>query len=180
MPGVSDLDHRTCRGCGARFERTPWALDIDLRASPECWHACGELSGFAAEHLAELGGLHQLTVDAYGVQHVGEPTPPIRVAYGLVGLYLALECGIDGPGVRDVHGRMGKPRAGWPAFDEAPGVVGVTVADVLREGRDAGSVAGHAAAVQRWARAVWTAWSPRHQDVEQLTEQLFPGRFARG
>jgi hypothetical protein len=180
MPGVSDVDHRTCRGCGARFERTPWALDVDLRASPECWHACSEVGAFQLEHPDEILGLHQLVVDTYGVQHVGEPTPPIRVVYGLVGLHLALDIGIDGPGVRDAHTRMGKPKDWWPTFAQAPAPAVVTVADVLREGRDAGPTAGHAAAVHRWAGAVWAAWAPRHDDVVRLTARLFPGRFGGG
>jgi hypothetical protein len=175
MDVVSEVEYRVCRGCGARFERTPWALDEDLRASPECRRACGEVAAFAYEHPAELGGLHQLVVDAYGVQHAGEPTRPIRVVYGLVGLYLALECGVDGPGVRDVHSAMGRPAADWPSFDEPRPTGGITVADVLHAGRDAGSVQGHANAVRRWAGEVWAAWSDRREDVVALTERLFPG-----
>lgn len=170
---------RTCRGCGARFDRTPWALDRDLRAAPECWHAYGEAAMFASAHPALTGPVRQLTVDTYGAQHAGEPTPPIQTAYGLAGLYLALERGLAGDAVRAVHGRMGKPQDWWPAFGPAAGgrPDWLTVADVLAAGSVAESPQGHVDAVQRWAASVWRAWEPRHADVAALVARLFPGEL---
>jgi hypothetical protein len=48
----------------------------------------------------------------------------------------------------------------------------VTVLDVARAGARANSVAGHAAAVQRWAAAVWAAWESHHGEVVALTEAV--------
>jgi hypothetical protein len=174
---VNNMPQRICPGCRVRLDRRPWALDRDLRASPECWHANGLVSMFATEH-PSLATLHQLTVDVYGAQHAGPPSPVIRVAYALVGLHLALQCRVDGPAVRGVHQRMGKPQPWWPTFEPPADPGAVTVVDVLRAGADAGSVEGHAAAVQRWAASVWQAWSARHDDVTALTARLFPGEFA--
>jgi hypothetical protein len=60
----------------------------------------------------------------------------------------------------------------WPRL-EPPGHTGtVTVFDVAAAGTMAGSVAGHAEAVRRWATAVWRAWAPRHAAVAALTDRL--------
>jgi hypothetical protein len=67
----------------------------------------------------------------------------------------------------------------WPSFGPPPRPGEVTVADVLREGQDAGLTDGHARAVRRWAEAVWASWADRHADVARLTERLFPGEFGR-
>src|SRR5450759_1993696 len=113
IQGVTDVPQRTCHGCGAALPRTRWALDLDLRASPECWHAFGLVTTFASRH-PDLDRWHQLTLDAYGAQHAGDPTPAIDVARSLVGLQLALEQGFDGPTVGEVRRRMGRPQAWWP------------------------------------------------------------------
>jgi hypothetical protein len=173
---VNDVSQRICPGCRVSLDRRPWALDRDLRASPECWHANGLVSMFETEH-PPLAVLHQLTTDTYGAQHPGPPTPVIRVAYALVGLYLALRCGIDGITVRGAHQRMGKPQPWWPVFEPPADPGPVTVLDVLRAGAQAGSVDGHTAQVRLWAASVWQSWSARHGDVKALTERLFAGEF---
>ena len=177
---MTDLPQRICPGCRASFDRMPWALDRDLQASPECWHAYGQVSMFGTEHAEQLMPLYQLAVDAYGAQHAGPPTPEIYVTFSLVGLYLALECGLDGPAVRAAHQRMGKPQPGWPTFGPPAAPGAVTVADVLRAGVVADSVAGHTAQLLLWAESVWQTWSGRHAEVVALTGRIFPGEFAAG
>jgi hypothetical protein len=174
---VNHVPQRICPGCRVALGRRPWALDRDLRASPECWHAYGLVAMFATEH-PSLAALHQLTVDTYGGQHAGAPTPVIQVTYSLVGLHLALRCGLDGIAVRGVHQRMGKPRPWWPGFDPPADAGALTVVDVLHAGAEAHSVDGHATQLRRWAESVWQAWSARHDDVTRLTDRLFPGEFA--
>jgi hypothetical protein len=143
-----------------------------MNASPECMQLLGEVSGYALGHPWLVGRCHQMTVDAYGAQHAGPPTKPIRVAYSLVGLHLALEAGLSGTEVRDAHGRMGKPAADWPAFDRPAGLPTVTILDVAQAGAQVDSPEGHAEAVHRWAEAVWEWWAPAHDDVRWLTRHL--------
>jgi len=179
--GVTDDGHRVCRGCGARFARTPWALDQDLRAAPECWRTWGELSGFALDHREVTDAVSQLAVDAYGAQHAGAPTPAIRVAYSLAGLHLALDRGVDGLSVRRAHQDLGRPQDWWPVFEPPATPAALTVLDVLAAGAGAaagaGSAQGHVDAVRGWAAAVWESWAPRHADVALLVDRVLPGRF---
>jgi hypothetical protein len=176
---VDDDGYRVCRGCGARFERTPWALDQDLRAAPECWRAAGEVAAFAALHAEVTGPVAQLAVDSYGAQHAGAPTSVIRVAYALAGLHLALDRGLDGPAVRSIHQRMGCPQPWWPAFEPPQAPAGTTVRDVLEAGAGSGSPQGHVEAVRRWAGSVWRSWEPRQADVADLVDRTFPDGVAR-
>jgi hypothetical protein len=138
-----------------------------------------EVAGFELEHPWLVGRCRQMTVDAYGAQHAGTPTKPIRVAYSLLGLHLALEVGLSGNEVRDAHSRMGKPDATWPAFERPEGFAALTIDDVARGGVRAGSERGHADAVRAWAEAVWAWWRPAHADVRALTQALLSSWLER-
>ncbi len=161
-----------CPGCGLRLPAGGQPPDRRLNASPECWQVYGEVVGFEFDHVGLLGKYHQLTVDAYGAQHAGRDPRSIRVAYSLVGLLLGLERGLSGLEVRGVHQRMGKPDLSWPPFDRPPALGAITVQDVAEAGARADSVAGHADAVERWARSVWAAWSTHHRDVAALADRV--------
>jgi hypothetical protein len=170
-PVSEAVEYRACPGCGARFERRPWALDRDLRASPECWRTYGEVGMLCGERLDDPGPLSHLIENAYGAQHVGRPTPPDLVARSLVGLRLALVEKAGPEAIRAVQARMGTSGDSCPSLDP-PGPAGRTIADVLSEGTAAGSAAEFEAAVRCWAEEVWSAWAERHDDVAALARRV--------
>jgi hypothetical protein len=143
-----------------------------LNASAECWQVFADVTGFELNHAELVRDFHQLAVDAYGAQHAGGQTPPIRVFFSLVGLHLALDRGQSGTDVRAAHQRLGRRRSSWPLFDPPDQTGTVTAADVAAAGVDAGSVAGHAQAMRDWAESVWHAWRPQHPRVIELTQRL--------
>ena len=161
-----------CPGCELALPRSDLVALRRTGASAECWQVHGEVVGFELDHLSLLGRFHQLTVDAYGAQHSGEEAPKIGVYYSLVGLHLAIDRGLDGPAVRGLHQRMGKPQPSWPVFARPADLGPVRVLEVAEAGSRAGSVPGHAEAVQRWASSVWRAWSNQHAAVTALTDVL--------
>lgn len=164
----------TCPGCGVIRLAGAGVATGRVNASAECEALLAELSGFEST-VVELGRFHQMTVDSYGAQHAGHPTKPISVAYSLVGLHLALDRKLSGAGIRAAHSLMGKPQPDWPSFDPPPRSYTLTVLDVLEAGAYEGSVAGHAAAMLRWAEAVWLTWADHHPAVVDLTARLFTG-----
>jgi hypothetical protein len=165
-----------CPGCGVRLPASGQPSDPKRSVSAECWQVAAEVTGFELEHTAQLGRFHQLSVDAYGAQHADASGTGIRVAYSLVGLYLALERGMNGLQVRRIHQSMGKPQPDWPHFPR-PGSVGkLTALDVALAGARVSSVEGHINAVQKWARSVWEAWSAQHQAIAGLCDR-FAGRY---
>jgi hypothetical protein len=166
----------TCPGCGLELPASGLTWDPRRNASPECWQLYGEVQGFELAHRELVRDYHQLAVDAYAAQHasrhVSGHTPPIGVAYALVGLHLALDRGVPGVDVRAAHQRMGKPDASWPRLP-APRRTGVvTVFDVAAAGAMVGSAAGHAQAVRAWAAVVWQAWDSQHAAVAALADRL--------
>lgn len=144
-----------------------------VNASAECVRVYAEVAGFASEHLPLLR-LHQ--PDGRHVRRSARrgAAPPIRLAYSLVGLHLALECGLAGDQVRAAHQRRGKPDSSWPGFPQPLDVGVVTVMTVAKEGLRVDSVAEHEAAVRRWAEVVWQAWRPERDQVVGLTRRLLP------
>ena len=164
-----------CPGCGAVFEETAAVPDRPLNASGGCWEVCVEIMGFEVTHPAQLGPFQQLRIDAYGAQHPGRPTPPISVAYSLIGLLLAVERGWSGAQVQAAHCRMGKPQPWWPAFNARLEAGDRTALDVARAGVRVGSTEGHVRGVTLWAESVWRSWAPEHAAVAILAEKIVSG-----
>ena len=144
-----------------------------IGASPGCWAAFGELS---EKQLGDYryGRSHQPAVDAYCVQHPGEPSPQaIRsVAVHLISLHVQLERGARPEELYALRQRVvdlakrGSKRLFWL---EPPTSTGkVTVLDVL----GAQDPAGHEELVLRWAREAWEAWSPHHETIRRWAEGL--------
>ena len=148
----------TCPGCGLALPSVGIAGDSVTNASHECWLVYGEVAGFELQHMAALGRFHQLAVDSYGAQHAGLDPRSIRVAYSVVGLYLACEKHLSGLQVRHAHARMGHPQAWWRPFEKPAQVGSVRVLEVALSGARADDVDGHARAVQLWGESVWETW----------------------
>lgn len=165
-----------CPGCGLELPVEPAAPEVPLNASKECAAVYAEVSGFEFQHPVMLR-YHQLSVDAYGAQHAGPPTTPIRLGYSLAGLWLALEHGFSGDEVRAVHAHMGHAQDWWPTFEPPTGPPRMTVRDVAEQGVRRGSSTGHATATRAWAEAVWGGWTAERAtvaaDVEELLRRLF-------
>ncbi len=117
-----------------------------------------------------LGGRwHQLAVDTYAAQHAGG-AKPIRSAFGLIGLCLALERGRSGVEVRAAHQWLARTRRPWPAF-QPPSTWSRTVLDVVL------TEPGFPVTLNAWADAVWAAWSGVHGEVARLVDTLLPGHL---
>jgi hypothetical protein len=141
-----------------------------LRSSPACWALFGEVLA------REFGDpdyfrLHQLTVDAYAVQHSrGSDRRSIQsLALHLITLCIVLEHGVDPRLGPRLHERLAEGASFQPL--EPPDTTGrMTVADV----RGAETAADHERRVDAWARDVWAAWEPHHATVGAWVERLLP------
>jgi hypothetical protein len=154
-----------CAGCGLELPGTGEPFDSRSTASVECRSVYGEVSGYELANVARLGRWHQLLVDTYAAQHVGERPPRIGPAFALIGLQLAVEEGLDGPTVRDAHQALARAHRDWPSFLPAPRLSGgLTVADLAL----AGSPEVHVEVLRAWASEVWAGWSDRHAAVRTL------------
>jgi Family of unknown function (DUF5946) len=159
-----------CPGCGAVLADDDWPLRRKLKASPACWHVYTTVVGHESEHLVELGGLHQLTVDAYGAQHAGEGSPAIGLPFSLIGLHLALDEEWTGLQVRAAHQAIAQRRPAWPSFARPDHPEWLVIADVAT----ATNPEDHARLVKNWAASVWQAWSPEHARVREWANLVLP------
>lgn len=160
-----------CPGCGLTLPVSDWPIDRRTNASPACWQLYMTVVSHELDHLPQLGGLHQLTLDAYGAQHPGDQVPPIGTAFSLIGLHLALDHRWSGNAVRAAHQHLAKRPTPWPRFTP-PATPGA-----LTIGHVAGSPTPeeHAQRVRAWAGSVWEAWSTEHDRVRQWANQALSG-----
>ena len=154
---------KVCPGCGGRFADAPdSASHRYMESSPGCWAAYGEV--LAREYSQpEFFRIHKFTVDAYAVQHPGQPSPQSiqSVALHLIRLCLMLE---EGAGAERATAVMQKAAANKAAFHwlDPPSSRGeVTVANV----HGAASPEEHASLVRAWAESAWNEWSSHHETV---------------
>ena len=143
-----------CRSCGAV-----------LPVSGRCRDLFDELSYYSMTRLPERF-LHQHAVDAYAAQHAAENPRPVAATAGLIGLYLFVEKGWTGRQVQRAHMQLGNRMKEWPPFpppgERAPVNAATVLAAPAGPERDA--------AIERWAKAVWTSWSRAHAEIGALLE----------
>ena len=114
-----------------------------------------------------FGQVHQLTVDAYAVQHAGGQHPDKSVCVHLVGLYLMLERGVAPLEVPPLLQRLASGTT-WPHLDPPKAHASLTVYDVAI----AEAPQTHAMRVREWAAEVWGVWSAHHYVARELARDL--------
>jgi Family of unknown function (DUF5946) len=152
-----------CPGCGLQSPGRGLDPDRKANASGECRDVMNELSYYTLAH-GDPRFIHQHLVDAYGTQHVRQSKSTIGAAFGLVGLYLAVERGFTGRQVQKMHMLMAAKSKQWPHFDPPEHVGPLTVADVLavEPGPDRDEK------LMEWSASVWDAWSAQHDRVKEM------------
>ena len=115
--------------------------------------------------------VHQHVVDALCAQDADASTPPMRLVFALVGLYLHVERGSTGRHVQRVHAALAKQRPMWPTLSLPASRGAFTAHDVLA------APAGPArdAAVDAWCASVWAAYSQSRVAIVE-----FVGRYGQG
>jgi hypothetical protein len=156
-----------CPGCKVNLPNLHLDPPDRLNASGECFQVFSDLQCYTiAKQDPEF--IHQHVVDTYEAQHAGGQTRTITIAFGLIGLCLAVEKGYTGRQVQLAHMRIAKVRKVWPRL-EPPGQPGLlTVMDVLCSGSDADKDR----LIRKWMTAVWDSWGDQHDWVRTTTEEL--------
>ena len=158
----------SCPGCGLEEPKSGVAYDRKFHASAECW-AVFELV-LAAEFQSAIlfGRAHQMTADAYAVQHAGGRHPDKSVCIHLAGLCLVLEGGVAPVEVPKALQRIAAVTTDWPHLEPPPRRDG---ARTVRDVATASDPEAHVAMVRAWASEVWEAWRPHHDVVRSLVSR---------
>jgi hypothetical protein len=162
---MSVLQDSTCSGCGLTMPaRGTTAARSYYNTSAECWDLYTEVLATEYSNAFLFGQVHQLTVDAYAVQHAGDPHPDKSLGVHLCGLYLSLESGIRSPYVPPLLQRLVAAIKVWPHFQPPTERVSLTVFDVaMCDGAE-----DHIRVVKEWAQGIWGCWAQHHIEVASL------------
>ena len=165
MNGPGSRVMTVCPGCG--LEEPAGARDYDRKfhASGECWARFESLLAAEFQNAVLFGRAHQLSVDAYAVQHAGGAHPDKSVDIHLAGLCLVLERGLSPAAVPPVLQRIARAGGPWPHLEppaRRPGALTVRDVTLARDPE------AHVATVRAWATEVWEAWSPHHAAARAL------------
>ena len=113
--------------------------------------------------------IHQYAVDAFAAQHANETTKPIKIAFALMGLYLANEKNYSGRMVQLAHMEIAKKKKPLPVFIFPEDRGSVTVADVFQ----AAPGEERNQAIRSLSASAWNAWKDSHTQVAQwLTREM--------
>ena len=156
-----------CPGCRLKLPDQHLVPPDRANASGECLQVYSDLLCYTVAK-QDPGFIHQHVVDTYAAQHAGGPTRPITVAFGLIGLYLALEKGYTGKQVQLAHMRIAKTRKVWPWLGPPGQQAVLTVMDVLQAGTDGEKDT----MIRKWMAAVWESWADRHNWVRETTDEV--------
>ena len=156
-----------CVGCGAIFPDSAGPIHRYMLAAPACWAMFGELNALLLTDPA-AAGCRQWCVDAYAVQHPGEPNDQAiqSVACHLLSLYstLVLKMPLEkAPGIIT----RAAARKGHYRWLTPPSAHTMSVVDVLRDRQNLRDAA------RQWALAAWDAWRPHHEQIKVWHAELF-------
>lgn len=161
----------TCPACGhpGDFDGPHHAY---MSPSPACWERYGEV---LAREYSDRGywQSHRLLTDAYCGQHsIGSDRRARQSLWiHLAALILHFEQGAPEQSIVTFLRTAAKSGLDFPAIDMPQESLGVTI-DAIYVAEDA---AGHAAAVEEYARAVFAAWQPHHHRFRSLIEEVAHG-----
>jgi Family of unknown function (DUF5946) len=155
----------TCPGCGLELSSSEDAVDARYKASYPCRQLCDELAAYTLT-LADKDFIHQLVVDTYCVQHVGDALKPIAISFALIGLFLTFERGYTGRQVQRAHMWLAKKSKVWPRFEAPQTRALITVLAVVQT--PPGSARNDM--IRNWGKSVWDMWQPEHKSILALME----------
>jgi hypothetical protein len=151
------VNNKTCPGCGVILPNQNLEFSDQYNASGECIQLYHELSANFIM-TPEVTFRIQHAVDAYGAQNADSRVKKIRIAFSLIGLYLAVECEYTGRHVQQAHMELAKRNIKWPTFILPNRPYALSVADVL-------SVVEmeRNEMLMKWSKNVWDTWENHHE-----------------
>ena len=143
------MTSEACAGCGVQLPPFDGPVHRYMVSSPSCWQVFGQVLTREYGDAAFMAS-HRLTVDAYAVQHPGDPSPQSiqSVAVHLISLYAMLELQFSFAAATQLM-RQSADRRRFDWLEPPPQRGERTVASVLT----ARTPGQHARAVRRWAQS---------------------------
>ncbi|MCB9304769.1 MAG: hypothetical protein H6566_29425 [Lewinellaceae bacterium] len=153
-----------CFSCGAEVPDIEGPVHRYLASAPGCWAYFTEVS---AREYSDINYVrcHQLTVDAYAVQHPGQPSPQSiqSVAVHLASLYMVVERNLQAREATGFIQQLSQHKAAFHWLEPPENKGSITVVQVWKTE----NVQAHLQAVRAWAESAWLAWAAHHEQVKE-------------
>ncbi|WP_066673983.1 MULTISPECIES: DUF5946 family protein [unclassified Sphingomonas] len=153
-----------CQGCGGMFSADrPGATHPYMLGSAGCWATYGEVLAREYEQPPLFQAVHRLTVDAYAVQHPGDPDDRRArqsVWIHAAALFVIFERGADHAEARKLLSALAHRE--FPLLP-AHQPFAITTAEVA-----AAPPARHVEMVEAWARDAHRCWAGLRPDIIAL------------
>lgn len=153
-----------CIGCGGRFADTDGPTHRYMASAPGCWACFGEV--LAREYSdIHYHAVHRLTVDAYALQHPGQPALQTVRSVALHGISLCaiFEEGVSLNQATPIIQKAAKHKERFVWLPPPASMGPLTIADV----HQAQHADEHVERVWQWAKTTWKAWSAHHPTFRQ-------------
>ena len=156
-----------CIGCGATVPCVDGPVHRYMTSAPGCWARYGEV---CAHHFSdvEASRYRQFCVDAYAVQHPGQPGPQATQSVGchLVSLLAQIELGLP-PSRASTLMQRGIQLKGCFTWLAPPSFEGARTVLFMLAHLDDAPIAARA-----WAESAWQAWGVHHSQVRRWHDDL--------
>lgn len=161
------VEYELCSGCGLRTEKSGGAVHKYLKSSPGCWANYGDVLVREYEK-DEYWVVHELTVDAYALQHSGKKCPQTisSATVHLASLYSYFE---RGKRLNELHGvkkKIVKRKNSFIWLEPPEDLTAITVADIL----ESKTASQHCLKIMEWAEYIFRKWELHYSTVARILD----------
>jgi len=159
------MEYETCVWCGLKSKKTNGVVHKYLESSPSCWAKYGELLALEYENY-EYMSVHDLTVDAYALQHPGkENAQTISSVYvHLASLYSYFELNKSINELSNSKKQVVKFKKNFVWLEPPEKLNTITVVNVL----NSKTAVQHCTNVKMWSEYIFKKWENHHTKIAQL------------
>lgn len=158
----------TCIGCGGQFPDVEGPTHRYMESSPGCWACFGEVLAREYSDL-QYREVHRLTVDAYAIQHPGQPSLQCIRSIALHGISLCaiFENGVEMNQATEIIQRATRYKERFVWLTPPSSMGDLTIAEI----HPAKDKTEHVRLVWEWGQSAWSAWSDHHPRFREWLQQ---------
>ncbi len=158
-----------CFSCRAETDDFDGPTHRYLLSTPGCWARYGEVLAREYSDFAYMS-VHGLTVDAYSVQHPGQPNPQTinSINVHLSSLYAYFVLGSSISNLAKIKAQLSQCKKEFTWLEPPHDLGTLTINDVWR----AENSAQHCNLVKEWAEEVFLQWKEFYPVAKKLLEKI--------
>ena len=166
---VQMKNNDTCTWCGLVTEKIEGPTHEYLAATPGCWAKFGEILAREYENF-EYMAVHNLTADAYALQHPGveEPRTVSSANVHLVSLYAYFEKNIPVHELSQIKQKITKYKNEFVWLAPPDFLTQIKISDVLA----ASNPEEYKEIIHKWAKYVFDGWGEHHKAANKLLGKI--------